>query len=359
MNKIYFITPSLKTGGGNRVFIEIANILCSKHDIAIMYPNNSEDHNSFYTNPAVKQKAIGTYKKSKTHKLLNLCKLILAINKLDKESFIVFTDPIFSVLSRLLTSNKKYRFVQADDYRIFDDGLVLGKGFLLKIYKFLCLASFKDKKTQYIFNSKYVYKQFLNDSRRNDIPLKIVHPAVNQLIFNSDSLNKENSICLVARKHPWKGIQTFINVWKVIDISNKKKIDNVYFISHDDLSSFDLKGITVIKPQNDEEIANIYKKSKIFISTSWWEGFGLPPLEAMFCSCACIISKSGGVDEYALNEVNCLMFEPKNETELKSKLERLLGDTALQETLKNNTSNIKNMFTWENSAEQLLEVLKC
>lgn len=359
MNKMYFITPSLKTGGGNRVFIELANILCSKNDITIMYPNNSEEQNSFYTNPSVIQKAIGSYKKSKTHKLLNICKLIYAINKIDKESFVVFTDPIFSILSRLLTSNKKYRFIQADDYRIFDDGLVLGKGVLLKIFKFLCLASYKDKKTQYIFNSKYVYKQFLNDSRRKDIPFKIVHPAVNQLIFNSNNLTKENSICLVARKHPLKGIQTFLNVWKVLDSSIKKKIEMVYFVSHDDLSSFDLTGITVIKPQNDEEIANIYKKCNFFISTSWSEGFGLPPLEAMFCSCACIISKCGGVDEYAINEVNCIMFEPKNETELMSKLERLLGDAVLQEKLKQNTSNIKNMFTWENSAEQLLEVLKC
>ena len=40
MNKIVFIAPSIKTGGGNRVFIELANILCEEYDISVLFPNN-------------------------------------------------------------------------------------------------------------------------------------------------------------------------------------------------------------------------------------------------------------------------------------------------------------------------------
>ncbi len=53
--------------------------------------------------------------------------------------------------------------------------------------------------------------------------------------------------------------------------------------------------------------------SHIFISTSWWEGFGLPSLEAMACGCALILTDAGGVNEYAIANENCLMYEPKNQ----------------------------------------------
>ena len=45
--EIVFITPSIKTGGGNRVFIELANQLCDMHNVSIVYPNNSPEINTF------------------------------------------------------------------------------------------------------------------------------------------------------------------------------------------------------------------------------------------------------------------------------------------------------------------------
>ena len=47
MNKIVFIAPSIKTGGGNRVFIELANILCEEYDISVLFPSNSEETTRF------------------------------------------------------------------------------------------------------------------------------------------------------------------------------------------------------------------------------------------------------------------------------------------------------------------------
>lgn len=97
-----------------------------------------------------------------------------------------------------------YRFIQADDYRIFDDGAILGKGLLLGLYKTLCLRVYRQH-VGYLFNSQYVYDRFCQDSKRTDVPLMKVYPAVNHLIFNPKNKDKGHggiSICLVARKHP-------------------------------------------------------------------------------------------------------------------------------------------------------------
>ena len=70
MNKIVFVLPSIKTGGGNRVIIELSNQLILKGiDIDIVYPNNSTEINTFKVNEKVNFIALGIFKNSKLNKI--------------------------------------------------------------------------------------------------------------------------------------------------------------------------------------------------------------------------------------------------------------------------------------------------
>lgn len=359
-NRIYFVTPSIKTGGGNRVFIELANQLCKNNEVIICYPNNSKDINTFEKNPNVKYVTIGKYKETKLGKLLNLFKTIKYLNVENEKSIFIISDPIFSLLTFLMPSKQTYRFIQADDYRIFDDGALLGKGLILKIYKLLCKLSYKDK-INFIFNSLYTYNQFIKDSKREDIPYSLVYPALNHDIFYENTQETYNNkdvvnICLIARKHPWKGLETFIKVYQALDKMIQNRIC-VTLISHDNLSNFDTDGMQIIKPTSDHQIANIYRNSDIFISTSWWEGFGLPPLEAMACGCSVITSDSGGINEYAVNHLNCLIYPPKDIEQLKQKLILLIEKKELREKLIYQGFLTVKKFNWDESAEQLFNII--
>lgn len=358
--KLFFLTPSIKTGGGNRVFIELANILCDTNDISIIYPQNSSENNTFQRNNKIKFIGIGSFSESKIKKIFNLLQSISFINKKEYiDTKIVISDPIFCIFIPLIKNKKRvFRFMQSDDYGIFDDGKILGKGIILKLYKKLCLLSY-NYRVSYIFNSKFVYDKFCLNSKRNDIPYRLVYPAINHSIFTDDRISESSkcSICLVARKHPLKGLITFINVFQKLPTEIKNKIGVITLISHDDLSDFNTEGMEIVKPECDNDIAHIYQKSDIFISTSWYEGFGLPPLEAMACGCAVITSKSGGVNEFAKENVNCLMFEPKNETELTEKLVILLNDENLRKTIAEEGAKTAKNFNWNKSALQLLEII--
>lgn len=358
--KLIFLTPSIKTGGGNRVFIELANVLGNMNEITIIYPKNSSENNTFQRNNKIKFIGIGSFSENKIKKIFNLILSILFINKKQYiDTKIIISDPIFCIFIPLIKNKSRvFRFIQADDYRIYDDGKILGKGTILKFYKLLCLFSYKYN-VSYIFNSSFVYNQYCLDSKRKDIPYKLVYPAINHSIFRNirKKIYSGCSICLVARKHPWKGLITFINVFQNLPIEIKSKITRVTLISHDDLSDFNTSGMNIVKPLNDNDISYIYQTSDIFISTSWWEGFGLPPLEAMACGCAVITSKSGGVNEYALDNVNCLMYEPKNEIELTEKLILLLNNEKLRNDIaKEGVKTAKN-FDWNKSALQLLKII--
>lgn len=360
MSKIVFLAPTIKTGGGNRVFIELANILCKKNDVSLLYPHNSGDYHTFTKNSNWQYVVIGKKASTKIAKLLNLCRCIYYVNKHLKDSVLIISDPIFCLLIPFICNKKRvYRFVQADDYRIYDDGTLLGRGYLLKLYKFLCLKMYKQQVT-YIFNSQYVYDKFRTDSQRYDVPFAKVHPAINKLFFNSIDRVQESdgvSICLVARKHPCKGLVTFINAFHRLSPTIKAKLSFVTLISHDDLSNYNTMGMKILKPTSDSDIATVYKSSDIFISTSWWEGFGLPPLEAMACGCAVICSNSGGVNEFIKPDENCIVFEPKAEHELISAIEKMVNDESLRKFLSANGVKTAEKFSWEKSAKQLSDII--
>lgn len=356
MEKIIFVLPSIKTGGGNRVIIELANQLILKGiSVDIVYPNNSIEVNTFNCSKKINFIKIGEYKNSKFNKLKNLFITFLFLSKSYSNSVIIFTDPIMSIFIPLVKNNKTYRFIQADDFRIFDDLMILKNDFFLLVYKYLTKLSY-GYKIKFIFNSKYSFDKFIEVSKRRDVPCHIVHPSVNKKVFYNQNIRKDNetNICIVARKHPWKG---FIDFIKPFNSGNIYGIDNVFVISHDDLSDFDLSKVDLIKPKNDKEIAYYMNLSHIFVSTSWWEGFGLPPLEAMACGCTVVLTNAGGVNEYAIANENCLMYEPKNQEELIQKLNLLIKDKELQNKLSKNATHTAERFSWDRSANQLLDIL--
>lgn len=359
MKKIVFVTPQIKTGGGNRVFFELANVLVNENEVKIIYPNNSDEINTFAIDKRIKFKAIGKFGNNKIGKIINIVKTFIYLNKYEKNSHIVTSDPIMCVLGFLLRVKLKYRFVQADDYNIFNDRMIISNRMFLYLYKILTKLSFRYNYL-FIFNSYYSYSKFYeqNSSFRQEI--KIVHPAINHSVFNSlgrDVLrNDKIQLCLVARKHPLKGLDTFINAWSTIQVNAKEKVGKIVLISHDDLSDYDLKKFVVVKPKSDKDIVKQYLESDIFISTSWSEGFGLPPLEAMACGCGIITSDSGGVSEFAINNVNCMMFLPGDHKSLQIEIENLINnDLKLKELQMNGLERVK-MFNWYDSAKKLVEI---
>ena len=360
--EIIFVSPNIKIGGGNRVFIELANKLINNYNIKIIYPQNSSDINTFNVNKDIQFIGIGKMANSKIAKLINLIKCIYYINKLPNNNIIVFSDPIFCLLIPLIRNkNRIYRFIQADDYCIFDDGLLLGNGFLLTLYKKLCKLSYK-LNIKYIFNSKFVYNQFVSISHKKEVPFNLVHPSINHDVFKVNLIAKDIkkdcfSVCIVARKHPSKGLITFINAYNQLPNNYKKRITDIKLISHDDLSDYNTKGMNIIKPRSDNEIAKIFLNSNLFISTSWLEGFGLPPLEAMACGCPVITSDSKGIHEFAIDEYNCLMYEPKNELQLIEKIKFCIDNSDICKKLSLNGIKTADKFNWDLSAQQFINII--
>lgn len=104
----------------------------------------------------------------------------------------------------------------------------------------------------------------------------------------------------------------------------------------------------------DEDLSCIYKHAKCFVFPSLYEGFGLPPLEALSMNVPVISSDAASLPE-VLGE-QAVYFHSGDEKDLEEKLENL--DSALQGKRPGLSQFQKENFSFARSAAKLLEILE-
>ncbi len=106
----------------------------------------------------------------------------------------------------------------------------------------------------------------------------------------------------------------------------------------------------------DNELAILYKSSIGFVMPSLYEGFGLPPLEAMACGVPVISSDRSCLPEICGHA--SVYFNPESEEEIADAMERLLTDSALRANLIERGLARARLFSWEDCARKTLSALK-
>jgi L-malate glycosyltransferase len=109
------------------------------------------------------------------------------------------------------------------------------------------------------------------------------------------------------------------------------------------------------KPPQDFIVEDIYNGSSIFLSSSWSEGFALPPAEAACCGCAVVATDSGGIRDFIQSGETGLLSPARNAEALAENLCLLLGDDVLRVKLAENGHNGLALFNWRRSTDLLEE----
>ena len=92
----------------------------------------------------------------------------------------------------------------------------------------------------------------------------------------------------------------------------------------------------------------VYSAATLFVFPSLYEGFGLPPLEAMACGTPCIVSNSSSLPEVTGSAA--LLFNPTSLEGLEDCVVRLLTDQALYEELQREGLRQSALFSWDRAA---------
>ncbi|MEM6915079.1 MAG: glycosyltransferase family 1 protein [Verrucomicrobiota bacterium] len=127
-------------------------------------------------------------------------------------------------------------------------------------------------------------------------------------------------------------------------------------------------GIHWLGRVSDEELITHYQSATGFIFPSLYEGFGLPPLEAMACGCPVLLSREAslpevGGDAFDLRDPEskgaALYFDPRNTKEICAAMVTLLNlDAPTRNRLRFNALNRSSSFSWQNVAERTQNLLE-
>jgi glycosyltransferase involved in cell wall biosynthesis len=104
----------------------------------------------------------------------------------------------------------------------------------------------------------------------------------------------------------------------------------------------------------DEELPALYSAADVFAFPSLYEGFGLPPLEAMACGTPVVVSKSSSLPE-VVGDAG-LQVDPHDAESLAAALEMAILDEPLRADLRARGLARAARFNWQTSAEKLLDV---
>ena len=109
---------------------------------------------------------------------------------------------------------------------------------------------------------------------------------------------------------------------------------------------------------SDDELAQLYSSTDLFVYSSHIEGFGLPPLEAMACGTPVVTTDCLGVREYAVNEYNALIAPPRDPIKLAGSIVRALTDRSLVERLRSNGLDTSKRHTWNHVTKRVEEFFR-
>lgn len=106
----------------------------------------------------------------------------------------------------------------------------------------------------------------------------------------------------------------------------------------------------------DESLSELYHRAQLFFFPSWYEGFGIPVLEAMTLGCPVVTSSGGALQEVCGDAA--LFADPANIQEMVETLKKVLSEKTLRESLQEKGLVRARKFTWEQCAQDTLHVYK-
>jgi glycosyltransferase involved in cell wall biosynthesis len=170
-------------------------------------------------------------------------------------------------------------------------------------------------------------------------------------------LRKKEYILIVASQSPHKNLKIAKEAVKLIKSQMK-----FVFVGGDYQKVFNKKSeqhtwknAMILGYTNDCELKALYQNALGYLFPSYYEGFGLPILEAMNCGCPVICARAASLPEVAGEAA--LYFNPVNPAEIANAIDKIYFDTKLRDELIRRGYRRANEFNWQSTAEATLTTL--
>ncbi|MBN1933725.1 MAG: glycosyltransferase family 4 protein [Anaerolineae bacterium] len=194
----------------------------------------------------------------------------------------------------------------------------------------------------------------------------IFHPrAVPQAFYQRFQLDPSlRYILYVGSENPRKNLSRLLRAFAAVHAQRPDlrliKIGSIQYGPQAEalrrqISELDLgNDVLLIDHVTDQDLALFYNAATLFAFPSLYEGFGLPPLEAMACGTPVVCSSAASLPEVVGDAA--IAIDPTDVDALAASIVRVLGDSDLRDDLRQRGLARAARFTWERTARATVEV---
>lgn len=171
----------------------------------------------------------------------------------------------------------------------------------------------------------------------------------------------------IGSADPRKNLKCLIKAYSHLPAELIEKFQLVIILTHNrfqDITYAQVKNLGLahrvkfLDAVSDQDIAIIYNNASLFVFPSLYEGFGLPPLEAMACGVPVLAAHNSSIPEI-VGEAAVLVDDIDGNgdcSEMAGKMSRILIDKEYQKVLSDRGIERAKMFSWHRCAEETLKV---
>lgn len=171
-------------------------------------------------------------------------------------------------------------------------------------------------------------------------------------ILQAHGLVKDNYVLAVSSLNPNKNFQSIVEAVKILGETRFNFViagsRNPRIFGQGDLSL--PPNVTHVGYVSDEELKALYENAACFVYPSFYEGFGLPPLEAMASGCPVLVSAAASLPEVCGDAA--VYCNPHDPADIAGKVRMVMADAELRGKMRNEGIARAKTFSWEKCARE-------
>lgn len=345
-------------GGISRYYTTLANqLLKNGEDVQIIPGLHQNNYLKYLSGNLVNGKKLKRFP-ANTARIINLinhlyCELEIKFQKPD-----IVHETYYSSLPHLKTNSVRVTSVYdmihelyAEDFLINDKTRFLKKASISRVDHIISISQ----------STKNDLIEILGVDEKK---ISVVHLGVDTNAFNQKLTTsiKKPYLLYVGKREGYKNFEGFL-----IAFSKSKKLKSEFSIIAFGGGVFSTKEKKLIIENNlenciiqiggdDNKLIELYQNATAFVYPSKYEGFGLPPLEAMAAGCPVISSNTSSMPEVINNAGE--LFDPFDIENIKHSIEKVVfSEARTKELIKLGNENLKK-FSWSKCSKSTTETYK-
>ncbi len=231
------------------------------------------------------------------------------------------------------------------------------------------------KAAKIIVPSEFTKKEVIKLYRVAEDKIKVVPEGYNEEIFHlmddrakiAAVLNKYgvggSYFLYVGRLEKKKNIKGLIEAYHQLVLSNiQPSIPSLVLVGKPGYGYREIRNrISKIKKIKEigyidkDDLVYLYSGALAFVYPSFYEGFGVPLLEAMACGCPVLASNRSSIPEVGGQAV--LNFNPEDINDIVGAMQKIIDDRNLREGLKQKGLERVKLFSWQRCAQETMKIL--